>query len=61
MHIIGRTGMYFGSVLNILSGATAVFLGTYFFSRIKEKQETETRLERIEHILQKLSEEKEKK
>lgn len=31
MHIIGRTGMYFGSVLNILSGATAVFLGTYFF------------------------------
>lgn len=61
MHIIGKTGMYFGSLLNILSGATAVFLGTYVFSRIKEKQEIESRLERIEQILQQLAEEKEKK
>lgn len=60
-HVFFRPGMYLGSVFNIFTGAAAVFLGTYVFSRMKEKQETETRLERIEQMMQKLMEEKEKK
>jgi hypothetical protein len=53
--------MYLGSLSSIFTGAAAVFLGTYFFSRMKEKQETETRLDRIEQMIQKLTEEKERK
>jgi hypothetical protein len=61
MSIANKTGRYFRSFLNIATGAGAVIVGTYVFSRIKERQEAETRLGRIEQILQKLVEEQEKK
>ena len=61
MSIINKTRTYLGSLLSIAGGAGAVLVGAYIFSRIKERQETETRLERIEQILQKLAEEQEKK
>ncbi|MGQ3685160.1 MAG: hypothetical protein ACUBOA_09200 [Candidatus Loosdrechtia sp.] len=59
MGIIGKPGMFVGPLLNILSGAASVLIGTYIFSRIKEKQDTENRLARIEELLQKLAEDKE--
>lgn len=61
MSIINKTRTYLGSLLSIAGGAGAVLVGAYIFSRIKERQEKETRLERIEQILQKLVEEQEKK
>ena len=61
MSIVNKTRTYLGSLLSIAGGAGAVLVGAYIFSRIKERQETETRLERIEQILQKLAEKKEKK
>lgn len=61
MSIINKTRTYLGSLLSIAGGAGAVLVGAYIFSRIKERQETETRLERIEQTLQKLTEEQEKK
>ena len=61
MSIINKTRTYLGSLLSIAGGAGAVLVGAYIFSRIKERQESEPRLERIEQILQKLAEEQEKK
>ncbi len=61
MSIINKTRTYLGSLLSIAGGAGAVLVGAYIFSRIKERQEKETRLERIEQILQKLVEEQEEK
>ena len=61
MSIINKTRTYLGSLLSIAGGAGAVLVGAYIFSRIKERQEAETRLGRIEQILQKLVEEQEKK
>ncbi|MBF8278106.1 MAG: hypothetical protein FJ266_14720 [Planctomycetes bacterium] len=61
MSIINKTRTYLGSLLSIAGGAGAVIVGAYIFSRIKERQETETRLERMEQMLEKLSEEQEKK
>ena len=61
MSIINKTRTYIGSLLSITGGAGAVLVGAYIFSRIKERQETENRLERIEQVLQKLVEEQEKK
>lgn len=61
MSIINKTRTYLGSLLSIAGGAGAVLVGAYIFSRIREKQEKEARLERIEQILQKLAEEQEKK
>ena len=50
------------SALSILLGSGAALGGSYIFSRIKETQETETRLTRLEHLLSELVEvEKEKK
>ena len=46
-------------ILNILFGAGAVVGGVYIYSRIKEKQETETRLDRMEQMIETLSEKKE--
>ncbi len=43
---------YLGTLLNIAAGAGAIIGGAYIFSRIKEKQDTETRLERMEQILE---------
>ncbi len=61
MKIVNKTRRYLGSLLHIAGGASVVLGGAYIFSRIKEKQERETRLERIEQILHRLVEEKEKK
>jgi hypothetical protein len=46
---------YFRTFLNIAAGAGAVVGGAYVFSRIKEKQDTEIRLERMEQIIEKIS------
>ena len=61
MSIVNKTRTYLGSLLSIAGGAGAVLVGAYIFSRIKERQEAETQLERIEQTLQKLVEEQEKK
>ncbi|MEP9410081.1 MAG: hypothetical protein HRF42_01520 [Candidatus Brocadia sp.] len=61
MSIVNKTKTYLGSLLSITGGAGAVLVGAYIFSRIRERQEKEARLERIEQILQKLAEEHEKK
>lgn len=61
MSIINKTRTYLGSLLSIAGGAGAVLVGAYIFSRIRERQEKDARLERIEQILQKLAEEQEKK
>ena len=51
-----KTKNYFKAFLNIALGAGAVVGGAYVFSRIKEKQDTETRLERMEQIVEEISE-----
>lgn len=42
---------YAGSFLKLAIGAGAVIGGAYVVSRLKEKQDTDTRLERMEQIL----------
>jgi hypothetical protein len=49
---------YVRTALSLGLGAGAVVGGAYVFSRIREKQETETRLERLEQIVEQLSKEK---
>ena len=49
---------YVRTALSLGFGAGAIVGGAYIFSRITEKQETETRLERLEQIVEKLSGEK---
>lgn len=50
---------YAGSLLKGALGAGTVIGGAYLVSRLKEKQNTETRLERMEQILEEIkSEEK---
>ncbi len=51
---------YLDDALKIAAGAGLVISAAYIISRIKEKQETEARLSRMERILEKLSEEKSK-
>ncbi|OQZ01655.1 MAG: hypothetical protein B6D35_02550 [Candidatus Brocadia sp. UTAMX2] len=60
MSIINKTRTYLGSLLTVAGGAGAIMAGAYIFSRIREKHEKEARFERIEQILQKLTEEMEK-
>lgn len=56
---IGNKGKKYGSaLLNIALGASTVVGGAYIFSRIREKQEGETRLDRLEQILKEIREEK---
>lgn len=47
---------YLNTLLNITLGAGAVIGGAYVFDRLKEKQNTEIRLERMEQILDELAE-----
>jgi len=61
MYTAMKTVKYLRSFLNFALGAGAVVGGSYIFSRVKEKQDIETRIERMEQLLEKLSEEKEKK
>lgn len=53
-----RPADYGRTFLNIALGAGTVVGGAYLFSRIKEKQEAETRLSRLEQIVEQLSNEK---
>ncbi len=50
-------------LLNIAIGSAVSLGGSYIFSRIKEQQETETRLAKLEYLLEELAvvEEKKKK
>lgn len=61
METANKTKKYLSSFLNIALGAGTVIGGAYIFSRINEKQNTETRLDRMEQILKWLSEETESK
>lgn len=61
MHMTKGVRGFLGSALNVALGAGAVLGGSYIVSRIKEKRDIETRLERMEQILDKLSEKEEKK
>lgn len=47
---------YAGSFLKVALGAGAVIGGAYVVSRVKEKQDTEIRLERMEQILDEIRE-----
>lgn len=58
MEITNKTKGYFRSLLNIAMGAGTVVSGAYIYSRIKEKQETEKRLERMEQILEEIDKKK---
>jgi len=56
---IGNKSRKYGSVLlNIALGASAVVGGAYVVSRITEKQESESRLDRLEQMLKEVKEEK---
>lgn len=50
-----RNGMkYFGNALKVSLGAGAALGGAYLFSRIKEKQTSETSMSRVEQMLEEL-------
>jgi hemerythrin superfamily protein len=51
METKSRTKTYLSSFIKVALGAGAVVGGAYVFSRVKEKQDTEVRLERMEQIL----------
>lgn len=50
-----RARRYAGTFLTLVAGAGAVVGGAYLVSRIKEKQDTETRLERMEQMVEELA------
>lgn len=52
MEMKKRTSRYAGTLFSLALGAGAVVGGAYVVSRIREKQETETRLERMEQMLE---------
>lgn len=58
MDIANKSRKYGRALFNIALGASAVVGGAYVVSRIKEKQEGETRLDRLEQILKEIKEEK---
>lgn len=51
MDMGNKSKRYGSALLNIALGASTVVGGAYIISRITEKQEAETRLERLEQIL----------
>jgi hypothetical protein len=53
-----KTSTYIKGFLSVAAGAGAVLGAAYVYSRIKEKQDAETRLERIEQIVDELSKKK---
>jgi hypothetical protein len=56
-----RTRKIFHTFLNIAAGAGTVMGGAYVFSRLREKQAADTRLDRLEQMIEELSKDKEKK
>lgn len=61
METKNTTKKYFRTFLNIAAGAGAVIGGAYIFSRIKEKQDADTRLERMEQIVEEITAPEERK
>jgi pyridoxal/pyridoxine/pyridoxamine kinase len=61
METKNKAKKYFKTFLNIATGAGAVVGGAYIFSRIKEKQDIERRLERMEQIVEEISSSEEEK
>jgi len=55
METKNRTKTYLGSLLKVVAGATTVIGGAYVVSRIKEKQDAEARIERLEQMVEGLS------
>jgi hypothetical protein len=55
METSSKSKRYLGSFLNVALGAGAVISGAYIFSRLKDKRDVETRLERMEQILEKIT------
>jgi len=51
----GRAKGYFKTILNVALGAGTVVGGAYILSRLKEKQDVEIRLERMEQVLDELA------
>ena len=58
---MSRPKRLFHGFLRVAAGAVAVVGGAYVFSRIREKQESETRLDRLEQIVEEVSKEKQEK
>jgi len=54
MEMKNKTSRYLKNLLRIAAGAGSVVGGAYILSRLKEKQDTETRLERMEQILEEI-------
>jgi hypothetical protein len=56
MQNTARKGMrYFGNALKITLGAGTILGGTYLVSRIREKQDTESSLSRLEQMMENLA------
>ena len=56
MQNMARKGKrYLGNALKITLGAGTVLGGSYLFSRIREKQDTESSLSRLEQMMEELS------
>ena len=55
METKNRAKTYLSSFLKIALGAGTVIGGAYVVSRIKEKQDTELRLERLEQMVEDIS------
>ncbi|MBI2841233.1 MAG: hypothetical protein HYX75_23185 [Acidobacteria bacterium] len=51
---MGGMNRYFNPFLKVALGAGAVVGGAYVLSRIKDKRDSETRLERVEQIVEQI-------
>lgn len=58
MDIANKGWKYGKALLNIAVGASAVVGSAYVFSRITEKQQEETRLDRLEQLVKEVKGEK---
>lgn len=60
MNLTGKGREYLDSALRVALGAGTVLVSSYVLSRIKERQAVETRLERLEQMIETLSVSEEK-
>lgn len=61
METKNRAKGYLNKFLKVALGAGTVVGGAYVYSRLKEKQAVETRLERMEQVIEEVSSLEEKK
>ena len=59
MTVMHKSKRYLRSGLSVLLGAGATLGGSFLVSRIREKQNVETRLDRLEQMLEQVGEGKE--